>query len=86
MNHLKKAITDEYAREKQLKKKIMEKRLKIEKMKGFVNYDNKKHEMMLRLLDLEQPRPSTRVHGVGEILELENTFAKTLSQTWGTTA
>lgn len=41
---------------------------------------------MLRLLDLEMPRPSTRVHGVGEILELENTFAKTLSQTWGTTA
>jgi hypothetical protein len=62
----------------------MEKKLKIEKMKGFVNYDNNKHETSLKLLDLELPRPSTRLHGVGEILDLENTFAKTLTQTWGT--
>lgn len=53
-------------------------------MKGPVNFDNSKHEVALKLLDLDNPRASTRLHGVGEILELENTFAKTLSQTWGT--
>jgi hypothetical protein len=62
----------------------MEKKLRIEKMKGPVNYDNSKHQVALHLLTLHNPRPSTRTHGVAQILELENTFAKTLSQTWGT--
>jgi ribosomal protein L30/L7E len=42
----------------------MDKKLKIEKMKGPVNYDNSKHDVTLKLLNLENPRPSTRVHGV----------------------
>jgi hypothetical protein len=46
----------------------MEKKLKIERMKGPVNFDNSKHEVALKLLSLENPRPSTRTHGVGEIL------------------
>lgn len=43
----------------------MEKKLRIEKLKGNNNYDNNKHEVTLKLLDLQHPRPSTRVHGVG---------------------
>jgi hypothetical protein len=58
--------------------------MKILKMKGLVNSDNNKHDISLKLLGMNLPRPSTKLHGVGEILELENTFAKTLSQTWGT--
>jgi len=31
-----------------------------------------------------QPRPSTKLQGVGEIIDIENTFAKTFSKTWST--
>lgn len=31
-----------------------------------------------------QPRPSTKFQGVGEIIEIENAFAKTFGKTWST--
>jgi len=33
---------------------------------------------------MEQPRPSTKFQGVGEIIAIENAFAKTFSKTWST--
>jgi hypothetical protein len=38
--------------------------MQIDKLKGRLNYDNNKHEVKLKLLELSQPRPSTRHFGV----------------------
>lgn len=35
---------------KNIFRKIMEKKLKIDKMKGYCNYDNNKHNVNLKLL------------------------------------
>lgn len=37
-------------------------------MKGKVNYDNSRHEADLKIISLNDPRPSTKHKGVFEIL------------------
>jgi len=39
-------------------------------MKGISNYDNSRHEIEMKLLDLQQPRPSTKPYGIGELIEM----------------
>jgi hypothetical protein len=40
----------------------------LDKAKGINNYDNSKHEVELKLLELQQPRPSTKLYGLGELI------------------
>ena len=39
-------------------------------MKGNLNYDKSRHEVEMKLLDLQQPRPSTKPYGIGELIEM----------------
>jgi len=54
----------------------MEKKIKIDKMKEFVNIDKKKHEIMMKFLDLEHPGPSEKFSGVIEVINIENIWQK----------
>ena len=45
-------------------------------MKGNLNYDKSRHEVEMKLLDLQQPRPSTKPYGIGELIEMQRSFEK----------
>jgi hypothetical protein len=57
----------------------MQKRMKIDRMKRFVNIDKEKHEIMMKFLELDHPGPSQACRAGRHTINLERSLGNTSS-------